>query len=41
MTSILSVLIYLILAPIAGGLLDGADRIISARMQGSPSSALL
>ena len=41
MTSILSVLIYLILAPIAGGLLDGADRIISARMQGRMGPPLL
>ena len=27
------VLAYLVLAPIVGGLLDGVDRIVSARMQ--------
>ena len=33
-TMIICVLAYLVLAPIIGGLLAGADRIISARMQG-------
>jgi formate hydrogenlyase subunit 4 len=33
-TSIIGIAAYLILAPIAGGLLAGADRKISARMQG-------
>ena len=33
MTRILLILGYLVLAPAAGALLDGADRVISARMQ--------
>ena len=33
MMKVISVLAYLILAPLLGGLLDGVDRIISARMQ--------
>lgn len=33
-TIIISVVAYLVLAPIAGGLLAGVDRVISARMQG-------
>lgn len=32
-TSIIAVVLYLLLAPLAGGLLAGLDRIISARMQ--------
>ena len=32
-TSIIGIVAYLILAPIAGGLLAGIDRRISARMQ--------
>ena len=32
--SIILVIIFLIVAPILGGLIDGADRIITARMQG-------
>ncbi len=34
MTTVLSVIAYLILAPVVGGLLAGLDRIVSARMQG-------
>ena len=34
MTTVLSVIAYLILAPLVGGLLAGLDRIVSARMQG-------
>lgn len=34
MTTALTVLAYLILAPVVGGLLAGLDRIVSARMQG-------
>ena len=33
-TVIFSVVAYLILAPIIGGLLAGLDRVISARLQG-------
>ena len=33
-TSIIGIAAYLILAPLAGGLLAGIDRKISARMQG-------
>ena len=33
MTQVVSVLAYLILAPFAGALLDGVDRVINARMQ--------
>ena len=35
------VLAYLILAPFAGGLLDGLDRIISARMQRRKGPSIL
>ncbi len=38
---VLSVIGYLILAPLAGGLLDGIDRIISARMQRRKGPPLL
>lgn len=34
MTTVLTVIAYLLLAPVAGGLLAGVDRIVSARMQG-------
>ena len=37
----LSVIGYLVLAPLAGGLLDGLDRIISARMQRRKGPPLL
>ena len=32
MNSVISVIAYLLLAPFAGGLFEGADRVISARM---------
>jgi ech hydrogenase subunit B len=41
MSPIVAGLIYLVLAPLAGGLLAGADRIISARMQGRVGPPLL
>lgn len=41
MVKIVFVLAYLILAPFLGGLLDGADRIISARMQRRKGPGLL
>ena len=41
MTRIIPILIYLLLAPIIGGLLDGIDRKISARMQGRIGPPLL
>lgn len=41
MTRIIPILIYLVLAPIIGGLLDGIDRKISARMQGRIGPPLL
>ena len=41
MMPVVSVLCYLVLAPVVGGLLDGADRIISARMQGRQGPPLL
>ncbi|MDO5382723.1 MAG: NADH-quinone oxidoreductase subunit H [Eubacteriales bacterium] len=41
MTALLSFVIYLILAPFIGGLLDGLDRKISARMQGRIGPPLL
>ncbi len=41
MTQVLSVIGYLLLAPFAGGLLDGAGRIVSARMQGRKGPPLL
>lgn len=34
MTAVFSVIAYLVLAPVVGGLLAGLDRIVSARMQG-------
>ena len=36
-----SVILYLILAPFVGALLDGISRIISARMQGRKGPPLL
>ena len=41
MTRFASVAAYLILAPFLGGLLDGIDRIISARMQRRKGPPLL
>lgn len=41
LTIVISVIAYLILAPILGGLLAGADRIISARMQGRVGPPIL
>jgi ech hydrogenase subunit B len=41
MTTVLSVIAYLILAPAVGGLLAGLDRIVSARMQGRVGPPLL
>ncbi len=41
MTRILLILGYLVLAPAAGALLDGADRVISARMQRRKGPSLL
>ena len=38
---VLSVLLFLVLAPLVGALLDGIDRIISARMQGRQGPPLL
>lgn len=38
---ILSVVLYLLLAPLVGGLLEGADRIVTARMQGRQGPPLL
>ena len=35
------VLAYLVLAPIVGGLLDGVDRIVSARMQRRKGPSIL
>ncbi len=41
MSRVISVLLFLLLAPLAGGLLDGLDRKISARMQGRVGPPLL
>lgn len=41
MAKVISVLLFLLLAPLAGGLLDGLDRKISARMQGRIGPPLL
>ena len=41
MMQAVSVVLYLLLAPLAGGLLDGVDRKISARMQGRQGPPLL
>ena len=41
MSSFISVILYLVLAPFVGGLLEGADRIITARMQGRVGPPLL
>ncbi|MGI6007109.1 MAG: respiratory chain complex I subunit 1 family protein [Ruminococcus sp.] len=41
MTQVIMIIAYLILAPLLGGLLDGADRVISARMQGRVGPPLL
>lgn len=41
MTPIISVLLYIVLGPILGGLLAGVDRIITARMQGRQGPPLL
>ena len=41
MMRVLSVLLFLVLAPLVGALLDGIDRIISARMQGRQGPPLL
>ena len=41
MGSFSSVILYLVLAPFVGGLLEGADRIITARMQGRVGPPLL
>lgn len=41
MIRVITVLLFLIFAPIAGGLLDGLDRKISARMQGRVGPPLL
>lgn len=38
---VVSVVLYLVLAPFVGALLDGFDRIISARMQGRKGPPLL
>ncbi len=38
---IISMILYLILAPLLGGLLEGVDRVISARMQGRRGPSLL
>ncbi len=38
---VISVVLFLLLAPLAGGLLDGLDRIIAARMQGRKGPPLL
>lgn len=41
MMQVISVVLFLLLAPLAGGLLDGLDRIIAARMQGRKGPPLL
>ena len=41
MIQVVSVVAYLLFAPFLGGLLDGVDRIISARMQGRKGPPLL
>lgn len=41
MIQVVSVIAYLLFAPFLGGLLDGVDRIISARMQGRKGPTLL
>lgn len=41
MIQVISVVAYLLLAPFVGGLLDGAGRIVSARMQGRKGPPLL
>jgi ech hydrogenase subunit B len=41
MTTVISVIAYLFLAPVVGGLLAGLDRIVSARMQGRVGPPLL
>lgn len=41
MMPVLSVLAYLLLAPLVGGLLDGLDRRVSARMQGRQGPPML
>ncbi|MBC7765663.1 MAG: NADH-quinone oxidoreductase subunit H, partial [Hyphomonadaceae bacterium] len=41
MIHIISAILYILIAPIAGGLLAGIDRIISARMQGRVGPPLL
>lgn len=40
-TTIISVVAYVVLAPLVGGLLAGLDRIVSARMQGRVGPPLL
>ncbi|MDR1322689.1 MAG: NADH-quinone oxidoreductase subunit H [Gracilibacteraceae bacterium] len=40
-TTVIGILIYLAAAPVVGGLLTGADRIVSARMQGRYGPPLL
>ena len=41
MVRVISVVLFLVLAPLVGGLLDGLDRKISARMQGRIGPPLL
>ena len=41
MIKVVSLLLYLCLAPFAGALLDGVDRKITARMQGRKGPKLL
>lgn len=41
MTRAISIILYLLLAPLAGGLLEGLDRKISARMQGRVGPSIL
>ena len=41
MMQAVGVILYLLLAPLAGALLDGVDRKISARMQGRQGPPLL
>ena len=41
MINVIGALLYLLLAPLLGGLLSGLDRKISARMQRSNSAATL
>ena len=41
MIKVISLLLYLFLAPFAGALLDGVDRKITARMQGRKGPKLL